>query len=253
MNPESPGAVATAELQDLMNMPTSGLGSLPGTPLFWKVWGSHSHNTALPESDHDYLVIYIAPTDSILGLTPVKETMTRKDPDVEAHEVGKFCRLLLKGNPSMVECLFTEKRCTLVAGREGWNPWHELRGVRRAFLSRRVVQQYVGYGMGQLRRFDAGSRLHTKGGKQNEKWLYHMIRVLLDGERIASGGEPVVWKTSRERKRLMAIRSGETPPKTVIADAWALINDIDATDMKLPEEGDAALLNDWLLKIRKEN
>ena len=237
----------TAQLQELLNIPPSGVTFLPGRLLFSKLWGSHSHNTALPTSDKDYMMIYVADTAKILSLRPPPDTVTRKNPDVEAHEVGKFCRLLLKGNPSTLETLFTDKLC-LEAGLE----WVPLKAERRRFLSCRVIQQYVGYGLGQLKRYDSGTRLHTKGGKVGEKWCYHMIRVLVDAARIALGGEPVVFKEGEERDLLMRIRTGEMRLEATVELARSLIADVDAAKpWPWPDEGDEEWLNEWLLGIRR--
>lgn len=242
-NPRGPEA--TSDMQELMSIPPGGITFLPGRLLFSKLWGSHSHNCALPESDRDFICIYVAKTDEMLSLNPPKETETRKKPDIEAHEVAKFCRLLLKGNPSSIETLYTERFCTQA---EEWGP---LRLVRKRFLSHRVILQYLGYGLGQLKRYDVGTRLHTKSGKATEKWCYHMVRVLLDARRIAQGGEPVVFKEGAERDVLMNIRTGLTRTDLAVDIARSLIEDIDAAKpWPWPEEGDRELLNAWLLDIR---
>jgi predicted nucleotidyltransferase len=79
----------------------------PGNIIYAKIWGSHSHNTQLPTSDVDYLLVYAAPRDAILGLFKRPDTVDGTKPDFQAHEVGKFCELLIKGNPAIVEMLFT--------------------------------------------------------------------------------------------------------------------------------------------------
>lgn len=224
------------------------LPSPPGEILYFKLWGSYSHNTALPTSDYDYLMMYISPTNEILSLHPPPQTVDGKSPDFEAHEALKFCQLLLKGNPGMVECLFTERDQLMTP------PWRELRDQRDRFLSQRVVLQYLGYGQGQLKRFDVGRRLHTKGGRQNEKWLYHMIRVLLDARRIVIGQAPIVYKVGEEHDLLMDIRQGKIAPNIVIKMAKEIIKEIDATKpWKLPPLGDEEYLNTWLMNIRESH
>jgi hypothetical protein len=236
---------ASTELGGLLNVPPGGVAFLPGRLLFSKLGGSHSHNTALATSDQDFICVYAAPTEKVLSLRPPRESVTRKKPDVEAHEVAKFCRLLLKGNPGVIECLFTDRFC-LTTGE-----WRTLQDERQRFLSQRVIKQYLGYGQGQLRRFDAGTRLHTKGGTAGEKWCYHMIRVLQDARRIARGGEPVVFKGGEERALLMRIRSGEMRPHACVNLAQSLIAEVEAAKpWPWPEEGDEEWLNGWLLGIR---
>ena len=111
----------------------------------------------------DYLAVYAAPTSEVLSLDKPPETVTNSKPDLEAHEVEKFCRLLIKGNPSMIEMLWTERMC--------WTTpeWTALRNIRAQFLSSQAVLQYVGYARGQEARFKGGGRPHTGGGKYNTK------------------------------------------------------------------------------------
>ena len=104
-----------------------------------------------------------------------------------------------------------------------------------------------------MRRLFAGAYLHTSGGEYNEKWAYHLIRILLDARRIAQGGEPVVWKEGDERDLLMAIRNGacgrekvESLAKDLSAEVESLIE-----ESALPDTGDQAFLDHWLFDIRK--
>lgn len=217
---------------------------LPGQCLFAKVWGSHSHNTAMPTSDIDYLAVYVADLRQLNGLQPPPETVNKTAPDLEAHEVGKFCQLLLKGNPSMLETLFTETGL--------WFPlWDELRVKRMDFLSQQALAAYIGYATAQLARFDAGNRLNAKRGEVGEKWAYHMLRVSLDAHRISLGQAPVVWKDGEERDLLMAVREGRMSFEEAIKMAKGLITEAkQQATWVLPERGDVAWLNSWLLRVR---
>ena len=218
---------------------------VPYRLIFSKVWGSHSHNTNMPGSDTDYLGVYVAPTKQIVSLDKPPQTIDGKSPDVESHEVEKYCHLLIKGNPSMIEMLWTEIMC--VASPE----WEELRLIRNQFLSCQVVKQYLGYARGQLGRLDAGTRLHTKGGDYNTKWAYHMIRVLGDALQIAKGGEPEVWKEGEEHALLMQIRNGDFRSEEVVSMAKERTAAVEALQpWRLPENGNRAALNKWLLDIR---
>lgn len=216
-----------------------------GKILFAKVWGSHSHNTNLPTSDVDYEAVYVAPTRDILSLRPPPETIERKKPDCQIHEVKKFAALLLKGNPAIVEMLFTERMAK-------WDiMWNKLREHRHRFLSAKVVKQYLGYAQAQLHRYERSQPVHAKGGVPGEKWCYHMVRVAWDAERIARGEGPLVWKEGEEREKLMAIRTGAWSTEKAVEEAKTTIARIDANKpWKVPEEQDEQFLNDWLVGIR---
>jgi uncharacterized protein len=224
----------------------------PTTLLFAKVWGSYSHNCAVEGSDLDFVAIYAASTRDVLGLYPVKEGYEQKvamgaPHDLEAHEVAKFCRLLLKGGPAMLETLFTERLFYSTGSFE------ELRKGRSRFLSKRAIRQYVSYAQGQIARFRGNRSLHSKGGEATEKWAYHFARLVEDAERIATGEPPMVWKEGKSRDDLMAIRNGTIAGSEVVADAERRIDALlrREREWRVPDEPDTAWLNDWLVELRR--
>lgn len=219
---------------------------LPGTPLFVKLWGSHSHNTNVEGSDYDYLAVFQAPLREVLSVHGSRDTVEHKKPDLEAHEAGKFCRLLLKGNPGMIEMLYTDRDCLLLSP-----AWTALREARERFLSRQVVLQYIGYARGQLQRLRNGHRLHTKGGDYNTKWAYHALRVAGDAYLIASGKPPIVWKEGAERALLLDVRYGNWSQAQVEQELTTRLTAVDdIAPWPLPDRGDEAWLNQWLFDLR---
>lgn len=223
--------------------------TFPGDILFAKVWGSHSHNTHLETSDTDFLIVYNSPTDKILSLNPPPETIDGKGPDFQAHELKKFCSLLVKGNPAIVECLFTDKMYKFTP------EWVSLVDDKKKVLTKRCVQQYLGYAKGQLQRMKNGTSVHTKGGRVTEKWCYHIVRLLYDAIRIVDGNEPLVWKSfgSDERNLLMDIREGIVGQDQVEKIANRMVSEIDIALLTstIPEEVDTEWLNEWMLNIRR--
>lgn len=220
-----------------------------GNVLFSKVWGSFSHNTNLPESDADFLAVYVSPTRKVLSLTPPPDTLTEDGgkPDFQAHEVYKFCQLLLKGNPGIVEMLFTDKLCLET------EEWLNLKELRNKFLSRQAVNQYLGYCEGQLKKLINDKPLHTAGGGYNTKWAYHMLRLVADAKKIAQGKQPIVWKENDEREFLMKVRRNEFAKEEIIQLATKGIGDVKNLEPWLiPEQGDKEVLENWLLNLRKK-
>lgn len=216
-----------------------------GWVLFSKVWGSHSHDTQLPSSDIDYTGVYVAYPKDLLGLHPPIDTLTGVKPDYQIHEIKKFCDLLIKGNPGIIEMLFTDK---FVWFDPKWKPLYE---ARKKFLCENVVKQYLGYSQAQLKRFRGSQPVHSKGGVAGEKWCYHMVRVAWDAERIAQGDEPKVWKDGIEKEKLMAIRTGAMTTEEAVKEAETTIERIDSRKpWPIAESCDEKFLNDWLLWIR---
>jgi len=219
-----------------------------GYPLVYaKLWGSRSHNTHLPDSDWDYIAVYRVPTDVVLGLNPWPDTRDGKMPDYEAHEVKKFCELLLKGNPGILEMLFADREQFV-----GHPSWKILIKRRMDFISQRAVSQYLGYARGQVTRLANEQPLHTTGGAYNTKWAYHIVRLCQDAERLSRGAPPIVWREGEEHEYLMAIREGKVVRDAIVArlaDTLARIGDADK--LPLPKEGPREFLNEWLLGIRE--
>ena len=218
---------------------------LRGRLLFSKVWGSFSHDTQLPGSDVDYTGVYAGHLADVAGMHPPQDTLTGEKPDYQVHEAKKFCDLLLKGNPGIVEMLFTDQ--FFWAAPE----WEALRLERKRFLTATVVRQYLGYSLAQLQRFRNSKPVHSKGGVAGEKWCYHMVRVAWDAERIAKGGEPKVWKDGDEKAKLMAIRTGECPTEEAVREAERAVSRVDAAKpWPLQERADEGFLDGWLLSVR---
>lgn len=217
---------------------------LPGRVLFAKIWGSHSHGTELPESDVDYLAVYACSPAELLGLSPPPDTVSKEAPDYQAHEARKFAALIRKGNPGVIECLFTER--WFVDSPE----WRALRELRTGFLNQTTLKQYLGYCRGQLHRLDAGTRLHTRGGKFNTKWAYHMVRLALDAERIAQGDPPVVFKEGAENELLMEVRAGRYEPSELATMFQEIEARIDGCKpWAIPERVEERSLNNWLMDV----
>jgi len=222
---------------------------LPGNLLFLKLAGSHGHNVSTANSDTDYLGVYQLPTEKILSIHQEHTSYVTKDPDVTLHEVGKFCSLLLKGNPNIIEMLFTN-RYTYKS-----KPWLDLLTHKKEFLSKAAVKQYLGYAQGQMDRYLKGKPVHGTGGKPNSKWAYHFMRLLFDANRIVLGGEPIPWKEYSERELLLDIRQNKLSIPEITGLWRKLINKV-ADRLKicgLPDKGNYDLLNDWLLKCRRNN
>ncbi len=216
-----------------------------GSVLFCKVWGSHSHNTQLPSSDVDYTGVYVANLEDYVSLHPTPDTLTGTKPDYQIHELKKFCDLLIKGNPGIIEMLFTH---LYYFADPRWQPLYE---ARHSFLVGNVVRQYLGYSIAQLHRLRHGRSVHSHGGVPGEKWCYHMVRTAYDAERIARGEGPKVWKDGQERETLMAIRTNLMSVDDGIKIAEETINRIDAKKpWPIPDKADVNFLNNWLLWVR---
>jgi hypothetical protein len=222
------------------------LGEIPGRLMFTKVAGSHSHNTNLETSDLDVNAVYQVPTHDLLGIDPIRETLVRDENNVTVHEIGKFCALLLKGNPNILECLFTERMfCRTLE-------FDQLICERMRFVSEDALSQYVGYLLAQLKRLHQDRKVHTSGGTYNSKFAYHMIRMGLEANRIAKALPPMVWYEGPEHALLMRVRRGEFSREQVTSLAEEQLKGAQQLDPRLRVHGDREWLSAWLTRVRME-
>lgn len=246
-----------AEMQQRLGVQRARIEpSLPGRLMFHRVAGSRGHNLTLPTSDWDFLGVYVAPLRSVVGLKEVVQVVTQQDdendrpkdpdqPDYQYYEVGKFASLLANGNPTAVECLYT------LHGKAHWPEWAHLANLRRLCLTGSLIEATCGFVKGQLKLYRKHGYLRTTGGKANEKWFYHIFRMLRDAERVLDGEEPAVWQEGPERDHLMMIRKAAFDFGVLADHAEQLLERVSARERghlckKPPYES----INDWLVNIR---
>lgn len=210
--------------------------------------GSRSYGLEGPESDEDYAGIFVPTLRSFVSLDgPGAETETGDDPDFALHEIGKFCRLALKGNPALLETLWNDDVVVV----DTWG--RELRDRRKAFLHKDGLGVYVAYAEAQMKKMVRGGKgLHTSGGTWNGKFGMHLIRLLHAGIRLGSTGEVMVRVPPELLPPLLEIRSGAVPMERVLALAVPLLEQLRrlAAGNALPERPDAEAVDDLVARAR---
>ena len=79
--------------------------------LYKYIRGSHAHGISTPQSDIDYGGVFVCDNDDLLGLgLNYCDEISDERHDTVCWELGKFGRLLLKSNPSVLESLFVDDR-----------------------------------------------------------------------------------------------------------------------------------------------
>lgn len=142
---------------------------LPGHLEFRALQGSHLHGTNTPTSDEDWRGVFMLHTDAFLGLDRADLTVERKPAtgsDQVYWELGQFCRLLLKGNPNILEMLWTPRELTT----DLTPVISPLFDKRVKFVTRTAASAYMGW-LGREAKEVAA--LH----KGHAKRLSHVIRL----------------------------------------------------------------------------
>jgi predicted nucleotidyltransferase len=209
--------------------------------------GSKAYGIEVASSDDDFLGVYTAPLRSFVSLDGLaSETLAGNGPDYTLHELGKFCRLALKGNPAILETLWNPD----VVASDAWG--RELVAMRRRFLHRKSLDVYLAYAEAQLRKMKAGRGLHAKGGTYNPKYGAHLIRLLHAGIDLAGSGEVTVRVGSELAATLREIRSGARSLADVVDLARPLTERLQGlcAANALPERPDVEAVNDLVVRAR---
>ncbi|MFM9610374.1 nucleotidyltransferase domain-containing protein [Streptomyces niveiscabiei] len=214
------------------------------------VVGSTAYGLAREGSDIDRLGMFAVPTEELHGLHRPKESHVTTAPDRTLHEAGKWCRLALSGNPTVMELVWLPDE--LYETRTGLGD--ELIGIRQSLLSvGRVRDAYLGYATEQFKRLqrrgDGSFSADTR--KRTAKHARHLKRLCRQGFELYSTGRLTVRVEDPESYH----RFGEE----VAADADAALPVLEhfeeafaATRTVLPAEPDERAVEAWLRKVRRE-
>ena len=121
-----------------------------GLLLFEYIRGSQLYGLNTPTSDEDHGGIFICPQDQVLGLgLDYQEEVSDNKHDTTWWEVGKFLRLALSSNPTVLEALFVPDDKVLFE-----DPYFgEIRRkFRNHFLTKACFKPFGGYAVAQIKK-----------------------------------------------------------------------------------------------------
>lgn len=226
------------------------------------VVGSTAYGLATENSDIDQLGIYVAPIGYVLGLNGsehvvdgaqnVADSLVEHEPDLTLHEVGKYVRLALSANPTILELLWLpEYEITSPSGRL-------LVEHRHLFLSGpKVKARYGGYAKAQAERLlrnhlDTGSATFSSDVRnRTAKHGRHCRRLLMQGAELLMTGSMSVKVD--EIQRQVIFEAGERAadnPQQFRDEMIRSIKLFDAIDTDLPDKPNQDEIDDLLVAIR---
>ena len=232
-----------------------------GTLLAQWVVGSTAYGTTIEASDLDVVEVYAEPAEYVTGLAvqktkhavnvPVRMLPgTAKsfvtDADVTRYGLRDWARLVMAGNPNMVETLFIKPAYVDM-------DFERLFLEDRAmFLSKKVGEKFAGFGHSQMLSLEGRRSKKTNRPEVidqygwDTKWGYHAIRVLTEGLQLMQTGTLKLPLSNADY--LKEVRSGKYTLKSVTEYAAALHAGLKAqSDMgPLPDEPAYARVNDAL-------
>jgi predicted nucleotidyltransferase len=166
--------------------------------------GSCAYGLSTPESDVDIMGVYLEPKDSFLGLRLVQDkdftVHTTSDlRDQTFHEVGKFMRLALKSNPSILELLWLPDWAYEHLSVQG----EYLIDNRHWFASADLVKNaYLGYATQQFKLLERRGDFGSDMKKRTEKHARHLYRLLIQGFGLYRSGELDVELSAMDAARV---------------------------------------------------
>ena len=118
-----------------------------GRLLYEYIRGSHLYGLNNEDSDVDTSGVYLCTTNELLGCFGYKPQVSDSRHDNTWYEIGELMRLLLKSNPTVLECLFVPSDMIL-------GPVHPLMQMviahREQFISKQCFNPFVGYAKSQI-------------------------------------------------------------------------------------------------------
>jgi uncharacterized protein len=217
----------------------------PGASLLLKgVVGSTAFGLNHEGSDKDYQGIFVVSTEMLLGLdSKVQESYSFFNPDTTYHEVGKFCRLALGCNPTVLDLLWLN--VYNVRTQLGT----DLINMRSNLLSAPKVRgAYFGYASDQL-----GKLLKDERPEKRAKNARHFARLLHQGYQLYSTG---TYSIKLEDPQWFFDFGKTVGYDLNVQEAKDLLSSYEdafnSEDSALPEKPNKEPLNEWLLEVRHQ-
>lgn len=212
------------------------------------VVGSHAYGMARPDSDIDRLGVYAEPTVAFHGLNPPTRDQATKhttNPDITMHEAGKYCRLALAANPTVMELLWLPGYADATV--MGWRLVH----LREKFLSAKLVRNsYLGYVTQQFVKLEKAGKFPDVPVSRIAKHARHLLRLTEQGTHLWVTGRLVLKVPDAARVFEFGDRVADGD---VDAARWILKRaeeTFDRSPTALPAEPDTAAVEQWLLDVR---
>lgn len=232
-----------AVTQELIANPTPGVILLSG------VVGSVAFGLATEQSDIDRAGIWASRTRDLLGLDTLTESYHGKgvQGDYTYHEAGKYARLALGCNPSLLEEIWLPDYETL-------HPLgYDLLDIRQEFLSaKRVEDAYLGYAVQQLKKLK--SRNDGTFGpdvrKRTAKHARHLYRLLQQGLQLYQFGFLTVRVSNPDDVHSFGSRVADGDIRAADLAVNSYRDFFAEADTVLPDEPNRAAVQSWLLKVR---
>lgn len=207
------------------------------------ITGSRAYGLNHAASDTDKMGIFIAPTVDVAGLdwNSSHESWSDAGPtgdDTTLHEIGKYLKLVLKSNPTLIELLFMNEYETLTPEGRG------MIDIRSAVLYTDGIRNaYYGYAAAQY------NRVLREYPEHKIKMARHCLRITDQAIELLTTGtcSPKV----ADPQRYFALDDMDFTDLSIkLGQTVALINTAESV---LPDKPDRNTVRDFLRDVRSNN
>lgn len=222
------------------------------------VVGSTVLGLSVEGSDRDEMGICIEPMELAMGVGAPFEQYTEDSGDFTIYSLRKWCRLALKGNPTVLGLLWvpsdadTMIRCTAKGS--------QLRDLAPCFVARQAGNSFLGYLQAQRMRM-TGERGHGRHGRPREelveqfgydtKYAMHMLRLGFQGVELLQTGRISFPVPEPERLYLLDVRAGRISFQDCLTKAGELeaeLKDLIKGGSPFQDQPNSAAVDEWMLR-----
>lgn len=232
------------------------------------VVGSQVHGLVRSGTDdRDEMAIAIEPPEYAIGLHRFEHWAYRTQPDgapsgpgdldLIVYSLRKYCRLALKGSPTVMLPLFAPEEQTLVCTDVG----HELREQAELFIGPHTRDSFLGYLNSQRRSLvEAGSargrprerELSPKHG-YDTKYAMHALRIGYQGLELLETGSISLPIPEPQRSRLMDVRLGDAPLESILRELDSLMHDLEAAPVRVANPPNDLAIERWMIETYRRH
>jgi predicted nucleotidyltransferase len=207
------------------------------------ITGSKAYGLDHPLSDTDKMSIFVAPTVEVAGLhwSSKNESWSDAGPtgdDNTGHEIGKYLRLVLKSNPTLIELLFMDDYEILDETGQGLVALRD-----KVLYTEGIRNAYYGYAKAQA------ERVKREYPNHKPKMARHCVRIATQGWELLETGTANV----RVINPALLFKMDEYESDQLFYVLDETVESINQAQSILPDRPDTRAVAEFLKEVRRQN